>query len=72
MERFFNFFLPRGAALLLLPLTSAHTDLLKELLCIFANVALFFQASSFLKEVTLSSYLLLQMPVPGFRLGAIS
>lgn len=57
---------------MLLPLTSAHTYLLKKLLCIFTSVALFFQASSFLKEVTLSSCLLLQMPVPRFRLGAIS
>lgn len=67
-----NFFIfSRGAAFLMLPLTSAHTYLLKMLLCIFSSAALFFQASSLLKIVRLSGYMLLWMPVPGFRLGAI-
>lgn len=39
--------------------------------CVFASAVLFFQASPLLKVVTLSGYLLFQVPVPVFRLGAI-
>lgn len=65
MENSFFFLFPRGAAVLLLPLTSAHAYLLKMLLCILAHAPLIFQTSS------LSGYLLLQMPLPGFTAGAI-
>lgn len=37
------FLFPRGADLLLLPVTSAHTYLLKMLLCILAHAPLIFQ-----------------------------